>query len=103
MQEGYKVATKVPLGTVECCRDALELCREMALIADPEMVSDVGTGALLAQAGAQAAAYNVRINLRHISDEGFAAAMRAEIERALAESSELAGQVAAEVERVLAS
>ena len=71
MEEGYKVATCVPLATVEQCRDALRLCAEIAPITDPNMVSDVGTGALLANAGAQAAAYNVRINLRHIDDADF--------------------------------
>ncbi|NIR44293.1 MAG: cyclodeaminase/cyclohydrolase family protein, partial [Gammaproteobacteria bacterium] len=43
MEEGYKTATRVPLRTVELCRDALVLCREMAVLADPEMVSDVGS------------------------------------------------------------
>lgn len=103
MQEGYRVATRVPLRTVEQCRDALRLCREMAAMADPEMVSDVGTGALLARAGAQAAAYNVRINLRHIKDEVFAAEMRTEVEKLISESAEIADQVASEVERVLAA
>ena len=103
MQEGYKAATRVPLTTVQQCRDALRLCREMAAIADPEMMSDAGTGALLAHAGAQAAAYNVRINLRHIDDPDFGVEMRGEIDDALGECAELAAAVAAEVDRVLAT
>ena len=103
MQEGYKAATRVPLTTVLQCRDALRLCHEIAVMADPEMISDVGTGALLAHAGAQAAAYNVRINLRHIDDTDFGAEMRGEIEAALGECGELAAAVAAEVNRVLAT
>ena len=35
------------------------------------MSSDVGSGALMANAGAIAAAYNVRINLKSISNEKF--------------------------------
>lgn len=101
MQEGYKVATRVPLGTVEQCRDALRLCAEIAPIADPNMVSDVGTGALLAHAGAQAAAYNVRINLPHITDEDFEDEMRAALSGLLQECGELAAAVAAEVEQAL--
>ena len=101
MQEGYKAATRVPLATVQQCRDALRVCREIAAMADPEMISDAGTGALLAHAGAQAAAYNVRINLRHIDDAEFGAEMRSDIGNALAECAELATEVAAEVERVL--
>lgn len=101
MQEGYKIATRVPLNTVQQCRDALALCREIVVMADPEMVSDAGTGALMAHAGAQAAAYNVRINLRHISDDEFGARMRSDIDRLLAECAEFAREVAAEVDAVL--
>ena len=73
----------------------------MAGLADPEMVSDVGTGAHMAQAGAHAAAYNVRINLRHISDEGFNKEMRTRVGDLLSECKELADAVVAEVEEVL--
>jgi formiminotetrahydrofolate cyclodeaminase len=66
------------------------------------MVSDVGTGALLAHAGAQAAAYNVRINLPHITDKDFESEMRATLAGMLAECGELAAEVAAQVERALA-
>jgi len=102
MQEGYKVATQVPLRTVEQCRDALRLCAEIAPIADPNMVSDVGTGALMAHAGAQAAAYNVRINLPQITDEDFEGDTRGTLSGLLQECSELAAAVAADVERALA-
>ncbi len=103
MQEGYKVATRVPLATVEQCRDALRLCEEMAPIADPNMVSDVGTGALLAHAGARAAAYNVRINLPQISDSEFEGEIRATLAGLLEECDGLASSVSAEVERALDS
>jgi len=68
IQEGYKAATQVPLKTVEQCRDALEICREMVTQAPRDMMSDVGTGALVARAGLIGAAYNVRINLKSIDD-----------------------------------
>lgn len=99
--EGYRRATRVPLGTVERCREALELCLDMAQMADAEMVSDVGTGALLAHAGARAAAYNVRINLRHIADEEFCEEMRGRVDTLLEESMRLASAVETEVEKVL--
>lgn len=102
MQQGYRTATRVPLSTVRQCRDALVLCKEIVVMADPEMVSDAGTGALLAHAGAQAAAYNVRINLRHIKDEAFGEEMREQIESLLGECAELAQAVAEEVLAVLA-
>ena len=101
MQEGYKEATRVPLVTVEQCRTALELCLEMSRIADPQMISDVGTGALMAHAGARAAAYNVRINLPHIEDEAFKTDTISTLNTLLSESGELAAGVAAAVEESL--
>jgi glutamate formiminotransferase/formiminotetrahydrofolate cyclodeaminase len=101
MEEGYRAATRVPLGTVELCRDALILCKEMAELADPEMVSDVGTGAHMARAGAHAAAYNVRINLRHISDEAFNKEMRDRVGDLIAECEKLAASAVERVEKVL--
>ncbi|MCK4351223.1 MAG: cyclodeaminase/cyclohydrolase family protein, partial [Candidatus Krumholzibacteria bacterium] len=101
MQKGYKEATRVPLGTVEQCRAALELCLEMAKVADPQMISDIGSGALMAHAGAQAAAYNVRINLPHIEDEEFRKETLESLDTLLSQSAELAAGVAAEVEKAL--
>lgn len=103
LEEGYRVATRVPLSTVRLCRDALTLCKEMAELADPEMVSDVGTGAHMAHAGAQAAAYNVRINLRHIADAVFVEQMREEVAALLAECAELTADVVTKVEGALVS
>ena len=71
MQKGYKIATLVPLETVEYCKDALYICKEISEIMDESMSSDVGSGALMANAGAISAAYNVRINLKSIKDKEF--------------------------------
>ena len=101
MQEGYKAATRVPLGTVEQCKAALELCLEMANMADPQMISDVGTGALMAYAGAQAAAYNVRINLPHIEEEEFVTETKESLDTLLSDSARLAKDVANEVDKAL--
>ena len=101
MQEGYKEATRVPLSTAGQCMTALELCLEMSRIADPQMISDIGTGALMAHAGVQAAAYNVRINLPHIKDEAFKTDTISNLDTMLSESGELAARVAAAVEEAL--
>jgi formiminotetrahydrofolate cyclodeaminase len=98
---GYRVATLVPLSTVERCVEAMRLCREMAALAPAEMISDVGTGALLGLAGAKAAGYNVRINLPHIQDEEFRADVRAKLSACLAQAAELARTVEERVEGAL--
>ncbi len=101
MREGYKAATRVPLTNVELCVEVLRLCSEIAPLADPQMISDVGTAVLLADAGARSAAYNVRINLPETGDEMFSGEMRAAVEALLAESAELAGVVTTVVEEKL--
>ncbi len=101
MREGYKAATRVPLSNVELCVEALRLCAEIAPLASPQMISDVGTAALLADAGARSAAYNVRINLPETGDEAFSGEMREAVEALLAESAELAGAVTSAVEEKL--
>ena len=83
MQEGYKIATLVPLETVENCKDALYICRDISELMDESMASDVGSGALMANAGANAAAYNVRINLKSITDKGFSSTTTNKLETSL--------------------
>ena len=81
--------------------EAIRLCKEMAALAPKEMISDVGTGALLGLAGAKAAGYNVRINLPHIQDEAFRADVRTKLSAYLAEAGELARTVEERVEGAL--
>ena len=83
MQEGYKIATLVPLETVENCKDALYICRDISELMDESMASDVGSGALMANAGANAAAYNVRINLKSITDKNFSSRTTNKLESSL--------------------
>jgi glutamate formiminotransferase/formiminotetrahydrofolate cyclodeaminase len=101
IQAGYRSATLVPLSTAERCLEAMTLCRDMAGMASAQMISDVGTGALMGHAGLRAAAYNVRINLPHIEDEGFRTEMGGKLDALLAEAVEVAAQVEDRVEAAL--
>lgn len=98
IEAGYRVATSVPLSTVEGCVHAIRLCHEMVALAPKEMISDVGTGALLGLAGAKAAGYNVRINLPHIGDEAFRTEVKEKLDGFLAEAASLAAAVEEAVE-----
>jgi len=93
IQEGYKAATRVPLATVEQCRDVLDLCLQMVRMAPKDMMSDVGMGALAARAGLVGAAYNVRINLKSITDEVFRKEMLDGLEGLVEEGERLAREV----------
>ncbi len=101
IQKGYKEATSVPLATAERCLQAMKLCREMAELASEQMISDVGTGVHLAHAGLRGAAYNVRINLPHITEDAFAAEVRERLSALLAEAEEVAVKVEERVEAAL--
>ncbi len=101
MQKGYKTATLVPLKTVENCRNALQICKEISEIMDEGMASDVGSGALMANAGAISAAYNVRINLKSIRDEKFALDTKNKLEKLLGNCADILAVVSKNVEKCL--
>ena len=61
-------ATEVPLGVLECCSEAIELCREAGRIGLQASLSDAGVGAQMARAAAAGAYQNVCINLAQLDD-----------------------------------
>ncbi|NUR18491.1 MAG: hypothetical protein HOQ12_03065, partial [Gemmatimonadaceae bacterium] len=61
--------------------------------------SDAGVAALLAEAAARGAAYNVRINVASLEDRSQGAALLEEIGRVLRETSEHARRAEAAVEK----
>ena len=65
------------------------------------MASDVGSGALMANAGAKAAAYNVRINLKSITDKKFCNKTNKETRIFLKACDKFAKEVAQNVEKTL--
>ncbi|MEC8875073.1 MAG: cyclodeaminase/cyclohydrolase family protein, partial [Candidatus Thermoplasmatota archaeon] len=101
MQKGYQTATRIPLKTVEHCRDALRICSEISNLMDDGMASDVGSGALMANAGAKAAAYNVRINLKSIENKKFCRTTENELEKLIDECDRLNELVSRNVEKSL--
>ena len=101
MQKGYQTATRIPLKTVEHCRDALHICSEISNLMDDGMASDVGSGALMANAGAKAAAYNVRINLKSIENKRFCRTTENELEKLIDECDRLNELVSRNVEKSL--
>ena len=85
MQEGYKSAAEVPLEVVEYCYKALNTCDRISKIMDDSMASDVGSGAQMSIAGARAAAYNVKINLKAITDKEYTSKTNEKLEKLLSE------------------
>ena len=71
MQEALKKAAEVPMKTAECCFELLKLASRLGEIGNPRLISDVGVGALLAQAALESAVLNVEINLSYIKNHDY--------------------------------
>ena len=83
MADASKLATEIPLCTLEACAEVSVIALEAAKFGNPNTASDAGSAALLADAAGRAASYNVRINLPGIKDEAFAALCKERMASAL--------------------
>jgi glutamate formiminotransferase/formiminotetrahydrofolate cyclodeaminase len=102
IEEASKEATSVPLGILEKCVDALKLAKQVVLHGNKYSISDAGVAGLTAQAGAEGAYYNVKINLLNIKDERFKKDVTARAnslkEESMSLGSEIKGLVLQELE-----
>jgi len=71
VEEAVKEATMVPFGVLEKSIDALNLAREITLKGNKNSLSDAGVAGLTAQAAAEGAYYNIKINLPNLEDSEF--------------------------------
>jgi len=101
MQKALKNATTVPMELAQVCVEVLELCPEAAQKGNVNAVSDVGVGALMAEAALRAAALNVLINLGSIKDEAFVQREGAKLDALLAGKAQLKEQIVKDVEAKL--
>jgi formiminotetrahydrofolate cyclodeaminase len=95
LQSALKGAAEVPLRVAKAAADVARLTLPAAEKGNPHAVSDAGVAVLLAEAAAQSAALNVKINLAWIDDEEFNGEAWAQIEAILAETAGLREQVMA--------
>ncbi len=90
IQKALKHAAAVPLEVMESSLQVLQLAAEVAEIGSRRAVSDAGAAGALAHGAVQAAAYNVRINLKDIADEGFVETNNEMVQRCLQEAEQTA-------------
>lgn len=93
IQEALKKATEVPFEIAEKCLEVARLSETAAEIGNVGAVSDAGVAVLLAEAAAQSAALNVKINVNSIEDREFAEGRWNRIQEILAESAALRERV----------
>jgi len=101
IQEALKHATAVPMELAETCVEILNLCPESAEKGNVRAVSDVGVGALAAEAALRAASLNVLINLGAIKDEGFCRREHARLDSLLSGKAQLKEEILKDVEAKL--
>lgn len=78
IQQALLGASRVPLDTLRACREVAALAVRCAEAGNRNAVSDAGVAAMLADAAASGAAYNVRINVVGMPDPSAAAPLVAE-------------------------
>jgi len=71
VEEASKEATLVPFRVLEKSIEALKLAKEVSLKGNKNSLSDAGVAGLTAQAAAEGAYYNIKINLPNIQDTDF--------------------------------
>lgn len=71
IEEASKYAMQIPLSTAETALASLEVMKQMALIGNPNSVTDAGVGALCARTAVLGAVMNVRVNAGGIKDKTF--------------------------------
>ncbi|MFW6113980.1 MAG: cyclodeaminase/cyclohydrolase family protein, partial [Actinomycetota bacterium] len=93
IQEALKKATDVPFQIAGKCLEMARLSLTSAEIGNVAAVSDAGVAALLAEAAAQSAALNVKINVNSIKDEDFNESKWSRTREILRETAELRERV----------
>jgi glutamate formiminotransferase/formiminotetrahydrofolate cyclodeaminase len=88
------VACEVPLRMARLSRDAGRLGRRMAEIGNVNATSDAAAAAIMARAGVQVAALNVKINAATLADQSQAEVWRAELVELETEAERLAAEAA---------
>jgi glutamate formiminotransferase/formiminotetrahydrofolate cyclodeaminase len=68
VEAATREATLVPLGVLEKSISLLKLAKKVARLGNKNSLSDAGVAGLTAQAAAEGAYYNVRINLPSLQD-----------------------------------
>jgi len=97
IEDGYRQAARVPLGTARLCLEAIKLAGEVARKGNVHSASDAGVAALIGRAGVEGAALNVLINLGSVKDEAFKKDCRDTVESVVAEASRRCGEIVAHV------
>lgn len=83
MEQALRAAAEPPMQILRACGRGIELSREMAEKGSVLAVSDAGCAAVFFWAGMYAAALNVRVNTKSMTDRAHAEALNTEAEQCM--------------------
>jgi formiminotetrahydrofolate cyclodeaminase len=101
MQAAFKHATEVPLETARKCMQILDISQIVAEKGNKNSISDAAVSSIMAQAGLQAAIWNVRINLTSITDIQYVHKISTELPLLLQNATKKSGEIIEIVEKNL--
>ncbi len=101
VQEATKKAALVPLTVMKKSREALTLALVVAQKGNSNSISDAGVAGLVGYAAIEGAGYNVRINVKSITDETFVKTIASEVETIRTLGRQLAEEIRQTVESKL--
>ena len=102
MQAALLAAARVPLEIARTCRRLLESCERGAALAPAAAASDIGVGALMAEAALRGAALNVMINLASLKDAAHVKTLSDDLDTAVDGADELRKRILDSVEARIA-
>lgn len=93
IQSALKEAAKVPLRTLEISIEILRLSKVLLKLGNPNLLSDVGVAACLADSTLKSSIINIEVNLAGIKDKEFAENLRKVIDQIETEGDMLKNEV----------
>ena len=101
MQRAIKGALRVPLNALRTTLKVLEISAQLVDVANPNLISDVGVSAALAEGALEAASLNVEVNIPYLKDKSLAERAAKEVKEARERASEVRKKVLSKVKRVI--
>ncbi|MFP5264356.1 MAG: cyclodeaminase/cyclohydrolase family protein [Blastocatellia bacterium] len=93
VEAAIRGAVEVPLETAERSFQVLKHLRELADIGNPNALSDVAVGALLAEVAVKGASYNVYVNLGSLSDREMSDRVSRKMAGLIGDARSVAGEI----------
>ncbi len=99
LQKTLKEAAEVPWRISQASLQVIELTEKLLPKGNPNLITDVGVGVLLAEAALKSAALNVKINLSFIRDEEYKNRRNKALEEILSRASQIKDEVLKAIEK----